>query len=1323
MKCNPTNTDIRQALENRKAYHPVSANQSAEDSIAFLDSDNQNFIKDNGKYAFEDFKLRSTVTSDIIKDKVDKINPATKVGTFIHDSIEVFSKEILSSIDGMSCKSAITKLKGLKKASVLSGDFKPDIESEANLFNIARNQILFAYEEQNVINNKTGQNAVPYIKFEAKVIDPVLSKGGTIDFLAVLSDNTFIIREYVSKVRQDKHYDTSGKLINDPFYYKDVDRLKLQISDYASILRKYYGFAGTRSNRIIPVTVNTRLDKTGNYRQELKAIRTYEQDPKLSDIVPFSERTGFESLDKYVESIDKQLADLEVRKNKDIKDRDKIVERINKLTELKKEVLIKKSVNNTLDHAKHLVSQLEKMDELSNEDLYEILQEFRMLQQLSGATYDLRKYLKSEGKETAEMEAKIGMTVSVVEDAIEDLKFEIFNRRVNNMVQDETGESLVNQSGEFIPFSPEGPFAKYFYQLSQFDNPILKALRSKLDKANYEVRENVNNLTQQVIELENAVYQKLASSNLKWSDFVKLMINPKTDNFYAKTSGEFLERMKTLDGIQIPEYYEPQQWYNWKDKQAAYQKQLEIEMKDGTLSGEGFLAKMSEWDRNHSLELSDGKPLHGQAWLNAKESGRLKLIESKIEISDEYKLISATPEYKAYYDFIQEQNEKFRNMLGVEYTKLPNNFLPNIRKSASERIDEMGFLQGSKSSINDFLNNFSIREDDRTDEQTYLKRNGIPKFFMNPFRDKDGKLMQGEKSYQFGRSLLLFAKMAYNYQEMSNIEADVMLLRETLIEKGQELIQKENGIKVNFLGNNRTLPLKGMGIADIFDSFTNMYLYGIHVKPVLFDKSGATEKALLQMKSYFTLKTLGLSLVPAIGSFVAAKIYARLTGKTGIHYNEKQYNKAVVSAGRNRKTFLAMSAFFDPMGHRHGNIRLTEKELGEVQLGDMSQKGWVNQYISTRMLMQPYALGDQNIEEVITYALSQNYYVDLNGTLRKMKFEEDYETYKDRTIEKLFSYENGEAKLNLPKEQLRDVIIAFRGAIQTVQSSIKGTIPEEDKAVWQNQIMGQILMNFKSWMPAIVNERLGKVRYNSRIDSLYMGRYTAIAQEFGTRKTNITGEALNLREFARQIVLPKVGQIIGHLLSFHTVGGYFKGYKVKDDGTKQLMYEKFLNENPQYVGKVTYAEFLDIQQKQLKAAIIEARMCLTLMLLACLAMQDWDDDGEKDYKQYIVTRKLVSILLKTNQELSFMLNPKEFANLTKSPIPMIGLLSDAVNTVTNTFDELLDITFGEERILGGQKKDSKNVGAYSVGWIPGTNGLIRFFDLLTDNVQYENTNR
>ena len=112
---------------------------------------------------------------------------------------------------------------------------------------------------------------------------------------------------------------------------------------------------------------------------------------------------------------------------------------------------------------------------------------------------------------------------------------------------------------------------------------------------------------------------------------------------------------------------------------------------------------------------------------------------------------------------------------------------------------------------------------------------------------------------------------------------------------------------------------------------------------------------------------------------------------------------------------------------------------------------------------------------------------------------------------------------------------------------------------------------------------------------------------------------------------------------------------MNDVHTKQLLFEQWIEENPQYRDKVTFEEFNDIQQRQLKTLMIELRILLAFAGIMMLMAGDWDDDGQADYKKYLLTRKLAATIFKTNQEMSFVFNPIDFTSMIKSPLPMLRI--------------------------------------------------------------------
>ena len=118
-------------------------------------------------------------------------------------------------------------------------------------------------------------------------------------------------------------------------------------------------------------------------------------------------------------------------------------------------------------------------------------------------------------------------------------------------------------------------------------------------------------------------------------------------------------------------------------------------------------------------------------------------------------------------------------------------------------------------------------------------------------------------------------------------------------------------------------------------------------------------------------------------------------------------------------------------------------------------------------------------------------------------------------------------------------------------------------------------------------------------------------------------------------------------------------------------------ENPSLTEKVTFEEFLEMKQNQMKAAIREMRVILGFIALTTYLGGKAEDEDEIRYMDTWLTRNLYKALTKGQSELIFMWNPGEFWNIIKNPLPVIHFLQIPWKVLTNTFDETRDAIWGE----------------------------------------------
>lgn len=1330
MNCK-TIEDMNAAVEHGDAINETHPDQVKDTTVGFLATTKMLVAKINGFYQVKTggATIKQSVTEKVSKElpfngpENKLLEQQADIGTFGHSVSEYLMQQVIDVTNTLTNDKALAYVKnhvfdteGLKKIFTDTGKTL-DAKSIQNASEGIRDLLLMVYKQQRTINTLSGKEGTATIVLEQIVLDPKRNIGGTIDCLVLYSDNTAGIIDYKTKIISPSNTDAFGNIIDPAKVVTDaaLKRYKLQMFEYGRILREAYGVKTIRSVHIIPIKVNVKLDsKKGKYANKITGLAFPGQDPLLEKVLPFSNATNFKSLDEFIRSIDVQLEKLERRIKSDPSRRDELNEKIDKLNQSRLDILTQHNMDTILKYGQDLADSVNVAEagNLGIKELQELIEELQLLASLSEATVDYRKFLKNTTKkqDVDNFEQKVGLVITQLNDKIDSLKEILFNDKVTALVESYSGFKITDDYGNFIPMAQEGYFGKWFYQLSQYDNPIFQSLRKILDEINYSTRLKTEAVVEEIVDTENKVYAWLKSTGRSFEDLIEIMINPEKDNFWGKYAKAYFDEIDAASPENIHKYYAPsdnhEEWFTNKVIEL-----IDKYTKEG-LSKDEVSDKIKDFTSKNSLEMDGNSPKYPDAWFRSKRYNRLHLKDNPKDYNDKYKFIMSVPELKAYYEMFEKYNKEFRDLLGVDYNQLPNSFLPNIRKTMAERVSEQGF-SGFLDGTQDFFKDFSVREEDKSEDSSYNSNDKIPIFFLNPFRNKDNSLQIGEKSYQFGRSLAIFAKMAYNYDASTAREAEILALQQFLSEEAEQLVQSRGKNLIDKMGNPLTEKLQATDLPEIFKSFVDMYIYKIGVKPILGDKSGEIEKKLLKAKEYFTLKALGLNVVAGFASFTSAKINAMIESNKGIIFNSTNYKESMLASWSDREKFLAMNAYFDPMSHRLNNPVIgEEKQFGERQYGDPTMRGWVKKYVNSRMLMNVFSVGDQYIEELVLVAMSKNYYVDESGNVKRIKNDADMELHKDRLVWNLFEYDKETGpKLKLTKEQMGNAFESFRRAVQAGQSRIKGTIAEEDKAHWQNNIIMQLVMHFKSWMPGIMFERFGKVKFDNRIDSVYMGKYIALGKEFSNP------DKLAFTIFFKKILLPKLGNLAADVATL----GLLKSRRLNDRFNKQLAFNKWLDENPHYKGKVTFEEFNEVQQKQLKSIIQELRVLLLLAGLILLMGMDWDDDGEKDYKKYLLTRKLASAIFKTQQEMSFVFDPTSFASMVKTPLPMIGLVNDVYKTLANTVDEILDIPFGEERLIGGTTNDKQPLLFNTHKWMPGLGGLIRFLDVFNDDVSYSKT--
>tara|TARA_R100001463_G_scaffold26997_5_gene62826 strand:+ start:8992 stop:13365 length:4374 start_codon:yes stop_codon:yes gene_type:complete len=691
-------------------------------------------------------------------------------------------------------------------------------------------------------------------------------------------------------------------------------------------------------------------------------------------------------------------------------------------------------------------------------------------------------------------------------------------------------------------------------------------------------------------------------------------------------------------------------------------------------------------------------------------------VESGEYASDLYKEMHkpGNQALKDYYDMYTEMNEKFDSLVGSE-TKIKRNFIANVSQSMSDRMFELGPAEGITEMWNSFKHDIQVREQDevlgRVDPATGKSMRSIPLLYTDEIRiklsDKERNQLESSekikleeefkkdnkststrdfekalkaktetaiaaaeykkgkniKSVDLTSSLMLMTNSVHKFSQMKNIEEDVLTLREILVNgDATETVVDEFGrpIKDKLMGK----IAERIGISDdtlaLFDKHVDFLLYGKKGSDIqLGGVSG--QKVLNKMHSYLSLKALALNVPLGFASYHGAKSNLRFLAGEGRVFSQEdlKYADKLVPIIRSAEFTDEDDMSDDKIkaAHAVAFFRPSTRDL-TYEESEKTSSSWGKQNMTFRNAFVLHRLGDDAIDNKILVSMMKSHGIDSTGNLvRRDRAKEGFTALLD------MEFKNEKGKLSIIHEgkdvfkENPEMFTIMRNRVRKVAFNVKGSISEEQRAAMQGNMLFQMAMKFRSWMPGMVQSRFGDVKYDAVLDDLEIGRYRVF---LGQLFQNGIGPALtNLKDVAIATMPLMLDHYKGRM------GGKFAEKK----------YQEFLESNPHLRDRFTKEEFIQLMEDKMRGAIIEARTASALgaLLLFLSAGLNWDDEDDNN----IVTRNMFLMLKRTSLELSFPYSPGSVVELAKFPFPVMSLIKNIGQIKDNTIDETRDLLFGE----------------------------------------------
>lgn len=1187
------------------------------------------------------------------------------IGTYLHKTLE----DIINALATSTYKDKVLIRDGrYKSIKELRAESKLNEEQFNALYKTADSLIKESIKTQ----NEKDPNGKVYIAPEQRLMAST-KLAGTADLIFLYSDVTADHYDYKSMTPKGDsvRYVDGKQLINSadwiPYYKYEDWNLQLPKTTYA--LENVIGINRVEKSRIVPMQLQLET-KDGKPTGKIKQLETFATGKEFLSQIPIKEKTSDSDLNKRLDYLIQQKNNfiIELSENISRERREYLRERINKLTRAINSIIVDKDVKNLVDD---YTSVINKYSDFSNKrypvlknikdktigdklnvnylelkEHRELLQELTIISSVIGASYEFYDRMDITEQEYAKYRNQIERLQNNISILVNQLQNELFNR----VKLTETSLEEIEKGN-----NPINTVSKLFNTFGEIEHPVFREAFEKISKAESKSRLDLQDFKEKLntvaVELED--YGK--SVGLGLLKVYDKLINKETGRLYAMHSTKFYESLNSAMENKKPEFID--KYFKLKeDAKEKYEKYIFSILnkrgisKDDTKAIKKILEANKfedlKFDSNNFYRYYELKPEYKQS------------LSSDI-YSNEYIEIQKTPALKNYYNFWTESMRNFRKITGMnnDFNALPDNFIPFFRAGLIEQMFQGGM---PKAAFEKFMSMFRDQADNsefgymaelakRRNILTGEVEHDIPLFGLHPLYNKEGVLDNSLKSYDLTNVLYTFADAAFNYENYKAIEAELTVLGDMVQSFGVKSVESNGKIRKT-LGDAYT-KLTGQQLEEyrLYLNMIKFHVYGIKEQGDVINKEISNTLSKLNNMQRYT--KMALDPILQTSASLSSKIMSYYEGVKGQYYNTKQMGK---SEKLLTKTFTdkegegkLVTAILQYMEFDGKHVSIKSTELPNNSLISLSKRGL--EFIGFRK-------GSEWIDNSIGLSMMQNYGIDENGRIRRLKMlPKDSKSLLERS-----SIKNG--KLEIEGLTLEGYNW-FTNAVRGVSRTIKGELSDNDQRAINFTILGKLGMTYKNWLPDLYKEHFNGVRYNNYTDTVTIGRINAVYQNL---KDDDSKKFLLLNQ-AAWIGLGKLALDVP--LSIFTMG------KVRlskaNESRARALFEKFKSDNmyDKRIQEYTYEEFLDYYNGQIKAGIAELSVLLTMIGLAMLAGGDWDDDGKKDYQQYLALNWTYRTINRVKRELGFFYGSEGFDILFQTSLPVTSIALDAKKAIVNFVDE------------------------------------------------------
>jgi hypothetical protein len=572
-------------------------------------------------------------------------------------------------------------------------------------------------------------------------------------------------------------------------------------------------------------------------------------------------------------------------------------------------------------------------------------------------------------------------------------------------------------------------------------------------------------------------------------------------------------------------------------------------------------------------------------------------------------------------------------------------FIPNIE---NDKID-MWAQYGNTAIFNlkGFFEGFEYKTNTtygEIDPVTGKSKKSVPKLFLNNLGQLKTDDVTGEEYTDFSlKSKDLFTvfsiwgKHMAEYEYMSKLEeiGNLMLTVEEI--KGKHLEKGADGKYVEVQGNAKNY--------EYLEDFQNFFVYGQKQKDAnawefnLFGKNYAGKAILSGTIRYMGMKTLAFNTTSITANYVGGKFNTFFVATKGKFFDRRQWAFGEYALSQDKgKGLVELSLYESVKKLTYDNMfigqRYSDKAVQHPVLLAMTKSyGVIDGQIVN---LKEYVQGKNNYANIYNLPVA-----DQRALLSKI--DSEVKELEPQSIYNLATV-NDKGVLEIPGIKRGDpTILNFRQQVRRANRTILGNATSEDISRYRMTLLGQALGQFRNWMPALIDERFGELRYNVDIENWQKGKARVFFDNYFSATPDVQSKSKQVLE----ILTKHIGSLVKDFIGFTSDTNIQNRAKILYAKEKARAIEQGLPFD------ITEHEYIELHLQNLRSMINELRLILAFTAIPFALASASDDDKNKGIGRY-VTR----MLDKFNNELLFYYNPINFTKLTQAPIPAISLIED-----------------------------------------------------------------